>query len=55
MIEFYKIIWMELEVGGGKVEKRPVFYGNSSDIVEKVCEREISGPCFIKLMADSGQ
>ena len=54
--DFYKIQWMEFDISGGKVEKRPVFYGDAQDIVHKVCEeREIVGPCFIKLMADSGQ
>ena len=39
-----------------KVASRPVFYGDATSIVNYVCEeRDISGPCFIKLMVDSGQ
>lgn len=56
MKDFYKVIWMDLDVGKDKVESRPVFYGDATTIVNKVCEaRDILGPCFIKLMVDSGQ
>lgn len=40
----------------GRKENRPVFYGNATAILDKVCEeRGIAGPCFIKVLADSGQ
>ena len=45
-----------MDVGQGKQEERPVFYGNTTEIVEAVCEmRQINGPCLIKLLADSGK
>ena len=54
--EIYHLTSLKLDVGNGVKEDRPVFYGNATEIVEKVCEiRGISGPCLIKLMADSGQ
>ena len=43
-----------MDIGQGKQEERPVFYGNATEIVEAVCEiRQINGPCLIKLLADS--
>jgi len=45
-----------MDVGQGKQEERPVFYGNATEIVEAVCEmRQINGPCLVKLLADSGK
>jgi hypothetical protein len=56
MEDLYQVDWVDLETGNGKVEKRPVFYGNATKILDYVCEkRQITGPCFIKLLADSGQ
>lgn len=54
--DLYHLTWLDLDVGQGKTEKRPVFYGDAQEIVGKVCEaRDIHGPCIVKLMADSGQ
>ena len=40
----------------GRKEKRPVFYGNATAVMNAVCDaRNITGPCFVKVMADSGQ
>ena len=56
MENIYHLKYMEFDVGNGKMEKRPVFYGNATEVVEAVMEkREIIDPCFIKVMADSGQ
>ena len=56
LANIYHVTTLKMDVGQGKMEERPVFYGNASEIVEAVCEmRQINGPCLIKLLADSGK
>lgn len=54
--DVYSLTWMPFDVGQGHIENRPVFYGKAMNIVDTIMEyREMAGPCFIKVMADSGQ
>ena len=56
MDDLYKVEWVEMDIEKGKKDMRPVFYGNATEILEHVCEaRDIAGPCFVKVLADSGQ
>ena len=54
--DIYQLTWIELDVGGGKAEKRPVFYGDAEEVVEKVCTMMgDNGRTWVKVLADSDQ